>query len=105
MSLRKMPLIRVTPEMRASAQFARAVMRGGYAHLAFNAMPARQGKPASIRELERALRDLGFSQREAAAIAAHGYRAITNPATDDDEECLGEALHAIKRAAQSLKGN
>ena len=34
---------------------------------------AAKSKPQTIREFERSMRALGYSQREAAAIASHGF--------------------------------
>lgn len=38
------------------------------------------GKPSTIREFERSLRTLGYSQREAKAIAMGGFRALRSDA-------------------------
>ena len=38
--------------------------------------PAAKSKPQTVREFERSMRALGYSQREAAAIASHGFKAI-----------------------------
>lgn len=40
------------------------------------AVPAKSQKPQTLREFERALRNIGFSQRESKAIASGGFRAI-----------------------------
>lgn len=40
------------------------------------AVPAKSQKPQTIREFERALQTLGFSQRESKSIASGGFRAI-----------------------------
>lgn len=40
------------------------------------AVPAAKSKPSTIREFERAMKGLGFSQRESAAIAKNGFKAI-----------------------------
>ena len=37
---------------------------------------AKSAKPQTIRELERALQTLGFSQRESRAVASGGFKAI-----------------------------
>jgi len=39
-------------------------------------------RPTTIREFEKAMRALGYSQREATAIATRGYRAVDK--TDDE---------------------
>lgn len=57
--------------------------------------------PASLRELEAALRDLGYNRREAAAIAQRGL-----PALDGEADISAElsALHeALDRAAKSFQ--
>lgn len=43
---------------------------------------AAPGKPSTIREFERSLRGLGFSQREAKAIALGGFRSPRTEAED-----------------------
>lgn len=40
------------------------------------AVPAKSQKPTTIREFERALQTLGFSQRESKSIASGGFKAI-----------------------------
>ena len=41
---------------------------------------AKPSKPQTTREFERALRGLGFSQREAAGISLHGFNKATGDA-------------------------
>ncbi|PKO62390.1 MAG: hypothetical protein CVU24_04250 [Betaproteobacteria bacterium HGW-Betaproteobacteria-18] len=53
--------------------------------------PAKS-KPATIREFERALQTLGFSQRESKAVASNGFKAI-HPA-----EQLSEQITALATA-------
>lgn len=48
--------------------------------------PAVKSPPQTIRDLEAALRELGYSQRQAKAIAASGFRAIT---TEQEPELSG----------------
>ena len=43
---------------------------------ATQAVPAKSKKPTTIREFERALQTLGFSQRESKSIASGGFKAI-----------------------------
>ncbi|MCA7084070.1 HK97 family phage prohead protease [Cupriavidus sp. DB3] len=63
------------------------------------AVKSRAGsKPQTIRELERALRDMGFSQKEASGIALHGWRDA------DSGSELREAVLAIREFTQQLKG-
>ncbi|MDW5441980.1 hypothetical protein [Polaromonas sp. SM01] len=52
-----------------------------------SAVPA---KPATIREFEGALRTLGYTRREAKAIATGGYRALSSE--PDDLTQLAEKL-------------
>lgn len=51
-------------------------------------------RPANIRELEEALRELGFSNREAKSVASKGWNAIHNETTDNSDE-----LAALLKAA------
>lgn len=51
---------------------------------------AAPGKPSTIREFERSLRGLGFSQREAKAIALGGFKSQHNET--DDLKQLAEKL-------------
>ena len=48
-----------------------------------------KNKPATERELEEYLRDVGFSQREAKAIVAEGYKAVAGQ-RDVEDESLAE---------------
>lgn len=54
-------------------------------------------KPTSIRELEAALQDLGYSRREAKNIACKGFAAIADPDTSD------ELIQALKAATQHFQ--
>lgn len=58
-------------------------------------------KPQTIREFERALLTLGFSKREARAIASGGFKA-TQP-TDELGDQLDAVAAAIARLKHSLK--
>lgn len=49
-------------------------------------------KPATIRELERALRGIGYSQRESTIICKSGFAALGNAEPDDDLSALKAAL-------------
>lgn len=51
-----------------------------------------KSKPATIREFERALQTLGFSQRESKAVASNGFKAI------HPTEQLSEQLKALADA-------
>lgn len=55
-------------------------------------------KPQTIREFERALLSLGFTAREAKAIASGGFRAI-HPIEE-----LGEQLDALADAVERYRG-
>ena len=46
--------------------------------------PAAKSKPATIRELERALKGLGYSERESQAIAKGGFAALGLPEPEPD---------------------
>lgn len=58
-------------------------------------------KPQTIREFERSLLTLGFSKREARAIASNGFKA-TQP-TDELAQQLDEVAHAVARLQSILK--
>lgn len=49
-------------------------------------------KPATIREFERALKSLGYSQRESTVIAKGGFKALGNEAPEPDLSALVAAL-------------
>ncbi len=63
------------------------------ADTATGAPSAKSAKPQTIREFERALQTLGFSQRESKALASGGFKAI-HPTEQLSEqiEALGHAL-------------
>ena len=56
-------------------------------------------KPTTIREFERALRELGYSQRESASIAKNGFKAVSNV----DAEALSELADLIAQNTSLLK--
>ncbi len=58
------------------------------------------GVPASIREFEQALRQMGFSRAQARAIALYGFKAGAAPGVDEAAEAEAELL----RALDELKG-
>lgn len=53
------------------------------------------------REFERFLRDAGFSRKQAAAIALHGYKAVRDQRDADDDD--QRDAEAEKRAAEDTK--
>lgn len=57
--------------------------------------------PQTLREFERALRTLGFSQRQAAHIARGGFKAIR---PEPDATDIDELRAALERRAAALKG-
>lgn len=60
--------------------------------------------PQTVRELERALRVIGYSQRQAVSIAREGFRpAVPEPETDSAE--LNELREALQRNLAILKAN
>ena len=61
--------------------------------------PVAKSKPTTIREFERALRDLGYSQRESASIAKNGFKAVSNV----DAEELSELADLIAQNTSLLK--
>lgn len=64
---------------------------------------AAPGKPSTIREFERSLRGLGFSQREAKHIALHGFK----PAHSEHEDLnrLAEKLQELADIFKESKSN
>lgn len=66
---------------------------------------AKSTKPSTMREFERALRSLGYSRREAEAIAERGFQAAIDGGDQDpnQHEDYDELAVLIKRNIQSLK--
>lgn len=65
---------------------------------------AKSSKPQTIREFERAMRELGYSQREAAAIAKHGFKAVNASASvEEDRAKMAELAALIERNTSLLK--
>lgn len=58
---------------------------------------AKSAKPQTIREFERALQALGFSQRESKAVASGGFKAI------HPTEQLSEQMEALANAIASYQ--
>lgn len=65
--------------------------------------PAAKSKPKTIREFERSMRGLGYSQREAAAIATHGFKAIGAADQAEDEAEISELAALIAKTISILK--
>ncbi len=61
--------------------------------------PVAKSKPTTIREFERALRELGYSQRESASIAKSGFKAAGNA----DAEELQKLAELIAQNTSFLK--
>jgi hypothetical protein len=59
-----------------------------------------KSKPQTCREFERALREMGFSQREATAIASHGFKGRELP---DPPEVMSELAALIQRNTTVLE--
>ncbi len=59
--------------------------------------PAAKSKPRTCREFERAMRELGFSQREATAIASHGFKGLAQESAIED---VSELAALIQRNNQ-----
>ena len=70
-----------------------------------DATPERPTPPQTLRELERALRGLGFSQRQAAAIARNGFKAqpIEAAAPARSAAPLDAVRAALQRSLQTMK--
>ena len=56
----------------------------------------------SIRDVEKALRDAGFSRVQAKAILADGFRAM--PLRDAEEGGVGELAALVRRNINTLRG-
>lgn len=65
--------------------------------------PAKSSKPQTTREFERALRGLGFSQREAAGIALHGFKATDNTVESTTNAELSELAALLAKTSNFLK--
>lgn len=57
-------------------------------------------KPRTCREFERALRNLGFTQREAKTIASHGFKGL---ALEDPKEDVSELAALVERNVSLLQ--
>jgi HK97 family phage prohead protease len=57
----------------------------------------------TIREFEKALRDVGFSQKEAKAIAADGFKGLANHRDDVEAEPDTEGVKSLISAIGQLK--
>lgn len=56
------------------------------------AAPAAKSKPQTIREFERALRGLGYSQRESKSIAEGGFKALVPEEPEEDLSALAALI-------------
>lgn len=65
--------------------------------------PAAKSKPQTVREFERSMRALGYSQREAAAIASHGFKAIGTVEQAVDQAEISELAALIAKTISILK--
>ena len=65
--------------------------------------PAAKSKPQTVREFERSMRALGYSQREAAAIASHGFKAIGTVEQAADQAEISELAALIAKTISILK--
>lgn len=61
-----------------------------------SAVKSQAVKPATVRDLEESLAQLGFSRREAKTIAAKGFAAVAQPDTSN------ELIAALKAASQQF---
>lgn len=71
------------------------------------AEPVRPQPPATVRDFESALRTLGFTNRQAKAIARKGFAAASAaavPEPDPDELQMQSLMAALQRRAAALKG-
>jgi HK97 family phage prohead protease len=61
-------------------------------------------KPATAQELQRALQDLGYSRRQAAAIVQKGFPALAEAdAAEADEHRAAAVLQELRAAVATLK--
>jgi hypothetical protein len=65
--------------------------------------PAAKSKPQTIRQFERSMRALGYSQREAAAIASQGFKALGTVEQAVDEDEIAELAALIAKTISILK--
>jgi hypothetical protein len=73
-------------------------IRTAYKHITGNDMPtSTKSKPGTIRELERSLRELGFSNSEARSIAERGFKTAT-PRDEDEAAARLKALGELRGA-------
>lgn len=56
------------------------------------------------RDFEKFLRDAGYSRKEAAAIALHGYKAITDQRDAEADEAKNEGVNALIERINLLTG-
>jgi len=75
-------------------------IKTAYKHLTGHDMPQTKSKPDTIRELERSLRELGFSNSEARSIAERGFKS----ATPRDEDEAAARLKAIGELRGAISG-
>jgi hypothetical protein len=73
-----------------------AVCSGARLESPANPVPL-QPKPKTARQFEAALRAIGFSKRQARAIAARGFRGHT------EQQAPNNLVAAIERLARTLK--
>lgn len=59
-------------------------------------------RPQTIREFQRALRGLGFSERQAKAVASHGFKALPGVDPEPPEDMAG-LVAALKQNITSMK--
>lgn len=65
---------------------------------------ARVRQVKSTRELEEALRDAGFSKREATAIASHGFQGVCQRDSGADMKALDALAEGIAAVCRSMRG-
>ena len=56
------------------------------------------------RDFERFLRDAGFSRKEATAITADGFKALSQRDAGDDVSKSGDAVEALRQLTAKMKG-
>lgn len=60
--------------------------------------------PMTERQLEKSLREVGFSQRQAKGLIAGGYKAIAGQRDADEQQAFAELSASIDKTINLLKG-
>jgi hypothetical protein len=102
------PVAESTPGSSAGCTEPLEVSAAGCVHAASDTgSPEPPTPPATVREFEQALRALGFSNRQAKAIARDGFRpAMPEPEADPESDDLNLLMAALQKRGQAFtQGN